>query len=182
MTRGFVVAALALLPLSPVVAGPKVPSAGAAAPVTVASEEAMAAEVAAALEAPPLARTALSSKAELGRIVGVAEAYLSTPIVLSLSRQRVGNTRLTVHNELGRHPVPQRRLGARLGRVHDVRGDRGSDLRGRMRGEPLGVGDDLAVASTTVFCETSRSGSRSMPRCDRAWCSRPTRPPRCSSA
>lgn len=105
MTRAFVVVALALLPLSTVVAGPKVPNAGAAAPVTVAPEESMAAEVAAALAAPPVARTALSSRAELGGIVGVAEGYLSTPIVLSLSRQRVGNARLTVHNMWRNDPI-----------------------------------------------------------------------------
>ncbi len=105
MTRELLVAALALLPLSTVVAAPKVPSAGAAASVTVSAQEAMATEIAAALATTPVAPPALSSKAALGVIVGVAEAYLSTPIVLSLARPRVGNARFTVHDMWRNDPI-----------------------------------------------------------------------------
>ena len=103
MTPGFTVAALVALLCA--AASPKVPNAGAAAPTTASPEEAQAAEVMAALSAAPVARPALSSKAELGQIVGYAASHLSTPMILSLQRQRVGSARFVVRRMHRNDPI-----------------------------------------------------------------------------
>ncbi len=97
MTPGLAIVALAAL-LSNTADAPKVPGAAAGAPVTVSTAEVVAAEVAARLAATPTARPALSSKAELAAIVGYAESYLATPIVVSLQRQRAGTARFAVRD------------------------------------------------------------------------------------